>query len=179
MHIIGDVSGRTCLIMDDMVDTANTLCKAAQALKAHGAERVLALCNASGLSGAAIRRIKASDLDELVVTDTIPLSDEARACDRIRVVSHRQPAGGNHASHQQRRVGQLAVCGLSFSALPSGGAFCNGVSGRGCVIFEVISMNFEVIAKPVLSRVPERAAACVTPVVFLPSFTVLARMRRQ
>jgi ribose-phosphate pyrophosphokinase len=87
MHIIGDVSGRTCLIMDDMVDTANTLCKAAQALKAHGAERVLAYATHPVLSGAAIERIKASDLDELVVTDTIPLSDEARACDRIRVVS--------------------------------------------------------------------------------------------
>lgn len=87
MHIIGDVSGRTCLIMDDMVDTANTLCKAAQALKAHGAERVLAYATHPVLSGAAVERIKASDLDELVVTDTIPLSDEARACDRIRVVS--------------------------------------------------------------------------------------------
>ena len=87
MHIIGDVTGRTCLIMDDMVDTANTLCKAAQALKAHGAERVLAYATHPVLSGAAIERIKASDLDELVVTDTIPLSDEARACERIRVVS--------------------------------------------------------------------------------------------
>ena len=87
MHVIGDVSGRTCLIMDDMVDTANTLCKAAQALKAHGAERVLAYATHPVLSGAAIERIKASDLDELVVTDTIPLSDEARACERIRVVS--------------------------------------------------------------------------------------------
>lgn len=87
MHIIGDVAGRTCLIMDDMVDTANTLCKAAQALKAHGAERVLAYATHPVLSGAAVERIKASDLDELVVTDTIPLSDEARACDRIRVVS--------------------------------------------------------------------------------------------
>ena len=87
MHIIGDVSGRTCLIMDDMVDTANTLCKAAQALKAHGAERVLAYATHPVLSGAAIERIKASELDELVVTDTIPLSDEARACERVRVVS--------------------------------------------------------------------------------------------
>lgn len=87
MHIIGDVAGRTCLIMDDMVDTANTLCKAAQALKAHGAERVLAYATHPVLSGAAVERIKASELDELVVTDTIPLSDEARACDRIRVVS--------------------------------------------------------------------------------------------
>ncbi len=67
--------------------TRRGMCKAAQALKAHGAERVLAYATHPVLSGAAIERIKASDLDELVVTDTIPLSDEARACDRIRVVS--------------------------------------------------------------------------------------------
>ncbi len=87
MHIIGDVTGRTCLIMDDMVDTANTLCKAAAALKAHGAKRVLAYSTHPVLSGAAVERIRESDLDELVVTDTIPLSDAARASDRIRVVS--------------------------------------------------------------------------------------------
>jgi len=87
MHIIGDVSGRTCLIMDDMVDTANTLCKAASALKAHGAKRVLAYATHPVLSGAAVERIRDSELDELVVTDTIPLSEAARASDRIRVVS--------------------------------------------------------------------------------------------
>ncbi|MBB5018418.1 ribose-phosphate pyrophosphokinase [Chitinivorax tropicus] len=87
MHIIGDVAGRTCLIMDDMVDTANTLCKAAAALKQHGAERVLAYATHPVLSGAAVERIKNSDLDELVVTDTIPFTDEALACDRIRAVS--------------------------------------------------------------------------------------------
>lgn len=87
MHIIGDVAGRTCLIMDDMVDTANTLCKAAAALKQHGAARVLAYATHPVLSGAAVERIKNSDIDEVVVTDTIPLSDEAAACDRIRVVS--------------------------------------------------------------------------------------------
>ncbi|MBV8464433.1 MAG: ribose-phosphate pyrophosphokinase [Burkholderiales bacterium] len=87
MHIIGDVADRTCLIMDDMVDTANTLCKAAAALKAHGAKRVLAYSTHPVLSGAAVERIRESDLDELVVTDTIPLSDAARASDRIRVVS--------------------------------------------------------------------------------------------
>ncbi|WP_249384135.1 ribose-phosphate pyrophosphokinase [Chitinivorax sp. B] len=87
MHIIGDVAGRTCLIMDDMVDTANTLCKAAAALKQHGAERVLAYATHPVLSGAAVERIKNSELDELVVTDTIPFTDEAAACDRIRAVS--------------------------------------------------------------------------------------------
>ena len=87
MNIIGEVEGRTCVIMDDIVDTAGTLCKAAQALKENGAKRVLAYCTHAVLSGPAISRINESDLDELVVTDTIPLSDEARACKRIRTVS--------------------------------------------------------------------------------------------
>ncbi|QNM97122.1 ribose-phosphate pyrophosphokinase [Chitinimonas koreensis] len=87
MHIIGDVEGRTCLIMDDMVDTANTLCKAADALKQHGAKRVMAYSTHPVLSGAAVERIAQSELDELVVTDTIPLSDAARKSERIRVVS--------------------------------------------------------------------------------------------
>jgi ribose-phosphate pyrophosphokinase len=86
MNIIGDVDGRTCVIMDDIVDTAGTLCKAAQALKQHGAKRVLAYCTHAVLSGAAVARIQDSELDELVVTDTIPLRDDAKACKRIRVV---------------------------------------------------------------------------------------------
>ena len=87
MNIIGEVEGRTCVIMDDIVDTAGTLCKAAQALKENGAKRVMAYATHAVLSGPAISRINESDLDELVVTDTIPLSDEARACSRIRSVS--------------------------------------------------------------------------------------------
>ncbi len=87
MNIIGEVDGRTCVIMDDMVDTAGTLCKAAQALKEHGAKRVLAYCTHPVLSGNAVSRIEESELDELVVTDTIPLSDEAAACKRIRQIS--------------------------------------------------------------------------------------------
>ncbi|MBL8477812.1 MAG: ribose-phosphate diphosphokinase [Sterolibacteriaceae bacterium] len=87
MNIIGEVDGRTCVIMDDMVDTAGTLCKAAQALKEHGAKRVLAYCTHPVLSGSAVSRIMGSELDELVVTDTIPLSDDARACERIRQIS--------------------------------------------------------------------------------------------
>ena len=80
-------SGRTCLIMDDMVDTANTLCKAAEALKQHGAKRVMAYSTHPVLSGAAVERITNSELDELVITDTIPLSEAAKKSDRIRVVS--------------------------------------------------------------------------------------------
>jgi ribose-phosphate pyrophosphokinase len=87
MNIIGDVSGRTCIIMDDMVDTAGTLVKAAQALKDSGAVRVVAYCTHAVLSGGAVERVANSALDELVVTDTIPLSDAARACPRIRVLS--------------------------------------------------------------------------------------------
>jgi ribose-phosphate pyrophosphokinase len=87
MNIIGDVVGRTCLIMDDMVDTANTLCEAANALKEKGAKRVIAYCTHPVLSGPAIGRISSSALDELVVTDTIPLRDEAKQCSRIRQLS--------------------------------------------------------------------------------------------
>jgi ribose-phosphate pyrophosphokinase len=87
MNIIGDVNGRTCVIMDDMVDTANTLCEAARALKEQGAVRVVAYCTHPVLSGPAISRIDGSVLDELVVTDTIPLKPEAEACRKIRVVS--------------------------------------------------------------------------------------------
>ncbi|MDR0378428.1 MAG: ribose-phosphate pyrophosphokinase [Candidatus Accumulibacter sp.] len=87
MNIIGDVSGRTCVLMDDMVDTAGTLCKAASALKENGATKVLAYCVHPVLSGEAVDRIGRSALDELVVTDTIPLSDEAQRCRMIRQLS--------------------------------------------------------------------------------------------
>ncbi|HUF82060.1 MAG TPA: ribose-phosphate pyrophosphokinase [Burkholderiales bacterium] len=87
MNIIGEVEGRSCVIIDDMVDTANTLCEAAAALKDRGAEHVLAYCTHPVLSGKAIERIAGSALDEIVVTDTIPLSEQARACKKIRVLT--------------------------------------------------------------------------------------------
>jgi ribose-phosphate pyrophosphokinase len=87
MNIIGDVNGRTCVIMDDMVDTANTLCAAADALKEQGAVRVVAYCTHPVLSGPAIGRIEKSVIDELVVTDTIALKPEAEACRKIRQIS--------------------------------------------------------------------------------------------
>ena len=87
MNIIGDVSGKTCVLVDDIVDTAGTLCAAAAALKQHGALKVVAYCTHPVLSGAAIDNISASALDELVVTDTIPLTPAARACGRIRQLS--------------------------------------------------------------------------------------------
>jgi ribose-phosphate pyrophosphokinase len=87
MNIIGDVAGRTCVLMDDMVDTAGTLCKAAAALKENGAKKVLAYCVHPVLSGSAVERIRESVIDELVVTDTIPLSEEATRCKTIRQLS--------------------------------------------------------------------------------------------
>jgi ribose-phosphate pyrophosphokinase len=87
MNIIGDVEGRTCVIMDDIVDTANTLCKAASALKECGAMKVVAYCTHPVLSGEAVQRIATSDLDEMIVTDTIPLSPEAKRCPRVRLLS--------------------------------------------------------------------------------------------
>ena len=87
MNIIGEVEGRTCVIMDDMVDTANTLCEAAAALKENGAAKVVAYCTHPVLSGNAVERITGSQLDELVVTNTIPLQPDAKACKKIRQLS--------------------------------------------------------------------------------------------
>ncbi|HET8692858.1 MAG TPA: ribose-phosphate diphosphokinase [Steroidobacteraceae bacterium] len=87
MNIIGDVRGRSCILVDDLVDTAGTLCQAAQALKDEGAVRVIAYITHPVLSGKAVERVSNSALDELVVTDTIPLGEEARKCKRIRVLS--------------------------------------------------------------------------------------------
>ena len=87
MHVIGEVTDRTCILVDDLVDTAGTLCQAARALKEHGAARVVAYCTHAVLSGAAVENIEASDLDGLVVTDTVPLQSNARACGRVRQLS--------------------------------------------------------------------------------------------
>ncbi len=87
MHIIGEVDGLTCVLMDDMVDTGNTLCEAASALKRKGARRVLAYCTHAVLSGPGVDLIDKSELDEVVVTDSIPLRENARACAKIRQLS--------------------------------------------------------------------------------------------
>ena len=87
MNIIGDVEGRTCVLVDDLVDTAGTLCKAASALKEHGAAKVVAYCTHAVLSGPAVTNIEGSRLDELVVTNTVPLRDDAAACTKIRQLS--------------------------------------------------------------------------------------------
>jgi len=87
MNIIGDVRGRTCVLVDDLVDTAGTLCKAAGALKEHGAAQVVAYCTHAVLSGPAVTNIEGSQLDELVVTSTIPLREDAMGCSKIRQLS--------------------------------------------------------------------------------------------
>ncbi|MCZ6718620.1 MAG: ribose-phosphate pyrophosphokinase [Gammaproteobacteria bacterium] len=87
MHIIGDVNSRTCIIIDDVVDTAGTLCKAASALKNNGAKNVVAYCTHPVLSGNAVQNIESSELDEVVVTDTIPLREDAANSKRIRQLS--------------------------------------------------------------------------------------------
>jgi ribose-phosphate pyrophosphokinase len=87
MNIIGEVEGKNCIMMDDMVDTAGTLCHAGAALKQHGAASVQAYITHPVLSGPAVSRISESDLDEVVVTDTIPLNEEAMACSKIRQLS--------------------------------------------------------------------------------------------
>jgi len=87
MNIIGNVEGRSCVLIDDMVDTAGTLCKAAQALKDHGAKIVVAYCTHPVLSGSAARNLENSVLDELVVSNTIPLSEEVKNCGKVRQIS--------------------------------------------------------------------------------------------
>jgi len=87
MHIIGEIEGRNCVLMDDMVDTAGTLCEAASALKQAGAVQVKACCTHPVLSGQALQRINESELDEVVVTNSIPLSEEAKVCSKIRQIS--------------------------------------------------------------------------------------------
>lgn len=84
MNIIGEVEGRTCILVDDLVDTAGTLCKAADALKSHGAGKVVAYCTHPVLSGNALHNLNHSSLDELVVTDTIPLDNAMQTCSKIR-----------------------------------------------------------------------------------------------
>jgi len=87
MHVIGEIDGRNCVIMDDMIDTAGTLVKAAEVLKERGAKRVFAYCTHPILSGPAVERIASSQIDEVVITNTIPLSDAAKACKKIRQLS--------------------------------------------------------------------------------------------
>ena len=87
MHVIGEIEGRNCVIMDDMIDTAGTLVKAAEVLKDRGAKSVYAYCTHAVFSGPALERIKGSALDEVVITNTIPLSEAGKACAKVRQLS--------------------------------------------------------------------------------------------
>jgi ribose-phosphate pyrophosphokinase len=87
MHVIGEIEGRNCVIMDDMIDTAGTLVKAADVLKERGAKKVFAYCTHAVFSGPAIERIQGSKLDEVVVTDTIPLAADGKKCAKVRQLS--------------------------------------------------------------------------------------------
>ena len=108
MNIIGDVDGRNCVVIDDIADTAGTLCQAARALKEHGAIRVVAYCTHPVLSGPAVDNVESSALDELVVTDTIPLDERASQCGRIRQLSIAELlAESVRRIHDEESVGQL------------------------------------------------------------------------
>jgi ribose-phosphate pyrophosphokinase len=87
MHVIGEIENRNCVIMDDMIDTAGTLVKAAEVLKERGARRVYAYCTHPVFSGPAVSRIAASQIDEVVISNTIPLNEEGRRCSKIRQLS--------------------------------------------------------------------------------------------
>jgi ribose-phosphate pyrophosphokinase len=110
MNVVGDVQGRTCILQDDIIDTAGTIQKAAQALKDAGAERVLACAVHGVLSGPAIDRIEKSPLDQLIVTNTIPLSDAAKKCKKIVVLSVARLLGQAIRNiHEETSVSSLFV----------------------------------------------------------------------
>ena len=109
MHVIGEIEGRNCVIMDDMIDTAGTLVKAAEVLKERGAKSVYAYCTHAVFSGPAIERIAKSQLDEVVITNTIPLNDAAKACKKIRQLIGGVPVCRDDPPHHRRRVGDVAV----------------------------------------------------------------------
>ncbi len=108
MNIIGEVEGRTCVIVNDMADTAGTLCNAAGALKKHGAIKVVAYCTHPVLSGSEVDNVESSELDELVVTDTIPLDERAAACSRIRQLGIAELiAESMRRVHSEESIGSL------------------------------------------------------------------------
>ena len=110
MNVIGDVAGRTCIIQDDIIDTAGTIVKAADALKANGAARVLACAVHGVLSGPAIERIEKSPIEKLIVTNTIPLNGERAQCAKIKVLSVARLLGQAIRSiHEETSVSSLFV----------------------------------------------------------------------
>ena len=127
MHIIGDVAGRDCVMVDDMIDTGGTLCKAAEALKERGAKRVFAYATHPIFSGNAIQNIKNSVIDEFVVCDTIPLTPEIKALDKVRTPDPVRYAGRSDSSYQQRRIHFRYVRALiEPSRKPAAAGFVSG-----------------------------------------------------
>ena len=118
MNIIGEVRGRTCVIVDDIADTAGTLCQGARALKQRGAERVYAYCTHAVLSEPAVDNLEQSELDELVVTDTIPLDGRARECPPHPPAQHRRAARGEHSQDLHRPLGRGALHGVGRRGAP-------------------------------------------------------------
>jgi ribose-phosphate pyrophosphokinase len=110
MHIIGDVEGRDALILDDMIDTAGTITQAVAAIKAHGAKRVIAACSHAVLSGPAISRLNGSDLDEVVVTNTIAMDNKQKECPKLTVLSVAPLLGeAINRIHEEASVSSLFV----------------------------------------------------------------------
>ena len=109
MHVIGEIEGRNCVIMDDMIDTAGTLVKAAEVLKARGARSVYAYCTHPVFSGPAVDRIAASQIDEVVITNTIPLSAGSQGLPEDPPAERGLPVCRDDPAHQRRRVSHLAV----------------------------------------------------------------------
>ncbi len=109
MHVIGEIDGRNCVIMDDMIDTAGTLLKAAEVLKERGAKRVYAYCTHAVFSGPAMERIAKSQLDEVVITNTIPMNDAAKANKKIRQLSRGVLVCRDDSAHHRRRVRHLSL----------------------------------------------------------------------
>ena len=109
MNVIGDIRGRTCVIADDIIDTAGTIQKAAQALKEAGAERVLACAVHGVLSGPALERIEKSPLDKLIVTNTIPLEEKRAKCDKIAGALGGPAARPGDPQHPRRDIGVVAL----------------------------------------------------------------------
>ena len=156
------------MLVDDLVDTAGTLCKGGGGAEGSWGIRVVAYCTHAVLSGPAVTNIESSKLDELVVTSTIPLREDAAACSKIRQLVDRRPVGRIDSPDQQRGIGQFAVRGLTVIGDIPEQACVRMVPGRGLRTFLVSEESIETCRKilkllqcPVAIRARVRAAACV------------------
>ena len=175
MNIIGEVEGKTCVLVDDMIDTAGTLCQAAQALKDDGATKVVAYITHAVLSGAAVERISKSALDELIVTDTIPLSDAGAGLRPDPAIVGGRAARRDDPPHPRRGVGELAVCRLILGASFLVAVGTRVVTTGDCqCVFHSPSARTSARCKAKV-----RAAACVTRARFRPFSMAVTRTPRR